>query len=123
MESVRFIFRGRKKEMAMPATIRLPAHRDPTGLDPRRYKVEFENERVRILRINYKRGEKSQENGRPALMGIFLSDSSIQFTYPDGKTDDICAKAGNVLYFDDFKRGLNRSRADRLEVLAIGLRS
>src|SRR4051794_4956086 len=33
---------------------------DPTVVDPRHYKVEFENEYVRVLRIRFAAGEKSE---------------------------------------------------------------
>ena len=41
------------------ATARMPqpTAEDPVKVDPRHYKVEFENERVRVLRIKYGRAK------------------------------------------------------------------
>jgi len=55
--------------------LRQPPADDPVKVDPKHYKVEFENERVRVVRIKYR---------------------------PDGKTEDISAKAGEVLHMDAF---------------------
>jgi hypothetical protein len=41
------------------ARIPQPITDDPVIVDPQRYKVEFENERVRVVRIKYGAGEKS----------------------------------------------------------------
>ena len=38
---------------------------DPINVDPKHYKVEFENERVRVLRVSYGPGEKSVMHYNP----------------------------------------------------------
>ena len=71
---------------------------DPTVLDSTHYKVEFENDDVRVLRITYGAGEKSVMHEHPANVAIFLTDGSAQFTMPDGTTVDSDVKAGETLY-------------------------
>ena len=39
---------------------------DPVEVNPRHYKVEFEKDRVRVLRISYWPGEKSVMHEHPA---------------------------------------------------------
>ena len=41
------------------------AHNDPVSVDSKHYKVEFENERVRVLRIKYGPHEKSSMHSHP----------------------------------------------------------
>src|SRR6266540_1663859 len=60
---------------------------DPTKVDAEHYKVELENEQVRVLRINYGPGEKSVMHSHPAAVLVFLTDAHARFTYPDGKTE------------------------------------
>jgi hypothetical protein len=43
------------------------ARTDPVRVDPKHYKVEFENEKVRVLRIKYGSHEKSVMHGHPAV--------------------------------------------------------
>jgi quercetin dioxygenase-like cupin family protein len=72
---------------------------DPTRVDSRHYTVELEDDKVRVLRVKYGPGEKSVMHSHPALIGVMLTDSNIRFTYPDGRTETISGKAGQVLNF------------------------
>jgi quercetin dioxygenase-like cupin family protein len=67
---------------------------DPTVVDPDHYKVELENDRVRILRIAYGPGEESVEHHHPASVAVFLTEQHAEFTKPDGTTEVIDAEAG-----------------------------
>jgi quercetin dioxygenase-like cupin family protein len=72
---------------------------DPLEADPKHYKVEVENEQVRVLRIRYGPGEKSVIHGHPASMGVYLTDAHVRFTFPDGKTEEVRVKAGEALSY------------------------
>ena len=76
------------------------ARQDPVNVDPTHYSVEAENERVRVLRAKYGPREKSKMHGHPAHLAVFLTDGRFRFTYPDGKSEEITGKAGQVLYLD-----------------------
>ena len=67
---------------------------DATKVDAKHYKVEFENDQVRILRIRYGPKEKSVMHEHPGAVAVFLTDGNIKFTLPDGKTRDDTVKAG-----------------------------
>jgi quercetin dioxygenase-like cupin family protein len=67
---------------------------DAVKVDPKHYKVEFENDQVRVLRITYGPKEKSVMHSHPAGMVVFLSDANGKFTYPDGKTEKRDFKKG-----------------------------
>ena len=100
-----------------------PGRQDPVQVDPRHYTVEFENEKVRVLRIKYGPREKSVMHGHPALVGVMLTDGHIRFTYPDGKSEEVTAKAGQVLSFPALDH-LPENLADRpFEVIAVELKS
>jgi quercetin dioxygenase-like cupin family protein len=75
--------------------------RDPVELDPKHYAIETENDRVRVVRIRYGPREKSIMHQHPRGVGIFLTDCSFTFTYPDGRLEDIKAKRGDVLTFTE----------------------
>ena len=49
---------------------------DPIACDPRHYTVEFENERIRVLRIRYGPHEKSPMHSHPALVAICTSTNA-----------------------------------------------
>ena len=69
---------------------------DPVKVDSKHYKVEFENARVRVLRIKYGPHEKSVMHRHPASVAIFVTDVNGKFTFPNGKTEDVTAKAGET---------------------------
>ena len=56
-------------EPAAPAAVETGP--DPTVVDPDHYKVEFENEYVRVLRITYGPGETSSMHYHPDLVAVF----------------------------------------------------
>ena len=82
---------------ALSVMTAVSAHaQDPVKVDPKHYKVELENDRVRVLRISYGPGEKSVMHEHPASVAVFLTDGQVRFTLPDGKTETTPAKAGSA---------------------------
>jgi hypothetical protein len=69
---------------------------DPVKVDSKHYKVEFENDQVRVLRISYGPHEKSVMHEHPDSIAIFLTDQDVKFTFPDGKTEEAHIKAGET---------------------------
>src|SRR6266850_1977485 len=77
------------------ALVTSPARaQDPVKVDPKHYKVEFENDQVRVLRIHYGVGEKSVMHSHPDSVAVFLVDQTAKMTYPDGKSEEETGKAG-----------------------------
>lgn len=71
---------------------------DAAKVDPAHYKVEFENDKVRILRFHYAPGEKSVMHSHPDAVVVFLNDGKVKFHLPDGKTQDATGKTGEAEY-------------------------
>ena len=99
--------------MATPARP-TPAGQDPVMVDPKHYTVEFENDRVRVLRIKYGPGEKSVMHIHPASVAVFLTEGHTRFTYPGGKVEDIKTQAGQVLHFNAFEHSPETWATSRL---------
>ncbi|MDA2928102.1 cytoplasmic protein [Acidobacteria bacterium AH-259-G07] len=95
---------------------------DPVNVDPDHYKVEFENDRVRVLRISYGPREISVMHGHPASLAVFLTDQQVKFTYPDGKTEEVRAEAGQTLAFSEMEH-LPENLSDKpLELILVELK-
>ena len=107
--------------MATPARP-TPPGKDPVKVDPKHYTVEFEDDRVRVLRIKYGPGEKSVMHGHPASIAVFLTEGHTRFTYPGGKTEDGTAKAGDVMYFDAVEHLPENLGGQAFEVIAVELK-
>ena len=70
---------------------------DPTKVAGNNYKVLFESDKVRVLDVLYKPGDKAAMHMHPYHVAYALTDSKFKFTLPGGKTIDVVAKAGQVI--------------------------
>lgn len=64
---------------------------DATVAAPEHYKVEFENELVRVVRVTYGPHERSamhQHEGTPAVIVALKAGGRMHFVYPDGSTSE-----------------------------------
>lgn len=96
---------------------------DAVKVDPKHYKVEFENEQVRVLRITYGPHEKSVMHEHPANVAVFLTDGQTRFTMPDGKTQDAPAKGGTSEW-DGGGKHLPENTGDKpFELILVELKS
>jgi len=68
--------------------------------DPKHYSVAFENDKVRVVRIQYGGKEKSVMHSHPAGTIIFITDQHVRFNFPDGTSEEVQAKAGEVMWMD-----------------------
>ena len=69
---------------------------DAVTADPEHYKVEFENEKVRIIRIKYGPGEKSVMHSHAQNVAITLTAGTVRMTLPDGSSTDVSPDAGSA---------------------------
>ncbi len=99
-----------------------PQIRDPAKVDPDHYKVEFENDRVRVLRVRFGPHEKSVMQEQPSLLEINLTIAHLLVTYPDGRTENIHAKAGQVRLFPSAERQPENLSDFPYEAIAIELK-
>jgi quercetin dioxygenase-like cupin family protein len=81
---------------ALGALLAPAAAQDAPKADPKHYRVEFENDQVRVLRITYGPHEKSVMHEHPAGVAVFLTDAQVRFHLPDGKAVDATVKAGST---------------------------
>jgi hypothetical protein len=76
------------------------AHANPVAVDSKHYKVELENDQVRVLRIKYRAHDKSVLHGHPNGVAVFLTDAHFKFSLPDGKTEEPKSKAGEIIWLE-----------------------
>ena len=95
---------------------------DATKVDPKHYKVEFENDEVRVLRITYGPGEKSVMHSHPEGVAVFTTDGEGRFTFLDGKTQDIKFKSGDVVWSPETTHQPENTGKKPYEVIQIELK-
>ena len=70
---------------------------DPVKADPKRYKIEFENQQVRVLRVRYGPHDKGLLHKHTMNRVVaYLTDQWLRVTTADGKTEELRRKAGEV---------------------------
>ena len=110
------------KPTPQPAPAAKPTAPDPVAVDPKHYKVELENERVRVLRIKYGPHEKSVMHEHPASVAVFITDGHAKFTLPDGTSQDSNSKAHDATWADAGKH-LPENVGDKpFEVIVVELK-
>lgn len=73
---------------------------DPVPLYPDNYKVLLENDHVRVLDFQLKKGAKERLHSHPAAVTYVISPFKIRFTFADGSNKIREGKAGDVFYGD-----------------------
>ncbi len=97
---------------------------DPVEADPKHYQLEFENDRVRVLRIRFGPHERSVMHGHPPCIVVILSDCDFRFNLPHGKMQDILGKAGQIISFEEPFEHLPENLSDkRFEAILVELKA
>jgi hypothetical protein len=73
---------------------------DAVRVDPARYKVDFENDQVRVVRLSFGPHEKGVMVAHPPRVLVTLTDVSVKLVFQDGKTDQRGAPAGVAAWLD-----------------------
>ena len=95
------------------------AAQDPVAVNPKIVKVEFENDRLRILRVHYSPHERLEMHTHPAKAEVQLTDGSVRITTPEGHAEDSPGKAGEFFWLEPTKHAvenLGNAPLDLIEV-------
>jgi quercetin dioxygenase-like cupin family protein len=110
------------KKKPEPEMTRIAASEDSVRADPRHYRVEFQNDRVRVLLVHYGPNERSVMHAHPANVTVFLTDSDARFAFPDGTTVPARFTAGQAEWANKGSHRTENTGAKPLDVIMIELR-
>ena len=72
---------------------------DPVKVDPKRYKVELENDQVRVFRVRYGPHDKGVMHEHTLNRVVtFITDGNMKVTTPDGESKILKTAAGDVTW-------------------------
>jgi len=77
-----------------------PLALDAVRVDPARYKVDFENDRVRVVRLVFGPHERGVMVSHPARVLVTLTDVLVKLVFQDGETDERGAPAGVAAWLE-----------------------
>lgn len=75
---------------------------DPAKVAPDNYKVLLENDRVRVVEVTLRPGDKVAMHDHPDMVAYPLTDIKNTWTYPDGSQEEVMLKKGVALWHDAF---------------------
>ena len=95
---------------------------DPTKVEPKHYKLDFENERVQVVSVHYGPHEKSALHEHPGGVVVILTAAHLRFTDENGKTREIYSKAGEARWYPPFKHKVENLGDTSYDAVYIGVK-
>jgi len=77
---------------------RLAMAQDPLEVGPDIYKLVFQNDRVRVMEITFKPGDKIALHSHPDHFVYVLSGGTLALSSPDGTKKEFVGKPGDVVW-------------------------
>jgi quercetin dioxygenase-like cupin family protein len=95
---------------------------DPAKQSPEKYKVIFNNEKVRVLDVRLKAGDKSPMHSHPNYVIYSFNNSTVKFTSKDGKSAEVKTKTGQCTWRNAEAHAVENTGKTDVHVLNIELK-
>ena len=95
------------------------ADRDPVRVDPQHFRLDFQNEHVRVVRLTMKESEGSPMHEEPDILAVCIKECHLRLTRPDGKIQDLHMQAGDARWVWEDTRSEKNLGKEPLEMLLI----
>jgi quercetin dioxygenase-like cupin family protein len=95
---------------------------DPTKVEPKHYRLMFENERVQVVSVHYGPHEKSEMHDHPGGVVVIVTGGHLRFTDQSGKVTEVYSKSGEARWFPPFKHKVENVGDEPYNAVYVGLR-
>jgi len=95
---------------------------DPTKVEPKHYRLQFENERVQVVNVHYGPHEKSEMHDHPGGVVVVITGGHLKFTDQNGKVTEVFAKSGEARWFPPFKHKVENLGDEPYNAVYIGIK-
>jgi quercetin dioxygenase-like cupin family protein len=95
---------------------------DPVAINPKIAKVEFENDRIRVLRIRYQPREKMDVHEHPARVVVTVTRTHTRATLPDGTSRESRSEPGTVTWTEPERHAIESLSDEPMEEIEIELK-
>jgi len=103
-------------------TVQVALAQDPTQVEPRHYKLDFQNERVQVISVHYGPHEKSGLHDHPGGVVVVITGGHLRFTDQNGKTQEVFAKPGEARWFPPFKHRVENLGDTAYDAVYVGIK-
>jgi quercetin dioxygenase-like cupin family protein len=104
-------------------TLQIALAQDPTKVEPKHYKLAFENEWVQVVDVHYGPHEKSGLHDHPGGVVVVLTAGHLRFTDENGKTKEVYAKPGESRWYPAFKHKVENLGDTAYNAVYIGVKT
>ena len=95
---------------------------DPTKVEPKHYKLDFENDRVQVVTVHYGPHEKSALHEHPGGVVVSLTEAHLRFIDENGKVREVFSKPGEARWYPPFKHRVENLGDTAYEGVYIGIK-
>ena len=95
---------------------------DPTKVEPKHYKLDFENDRVQVVTVHYGPHEKSALHDHPGGVVVSLTEAHLRFIDENGKVREVFSKPGEARWYPPFKHRVENLGDTSYEGVYIGIK-
>lgn len=95
---------------------------DPTKVEPKHYKQDFENDRVQVLAVHYGPHEKSSMHEHPGGVVVVITAGHLKFTDENGRVTEVFAKPGEARWFAPFRHRVENVGDTAYNAVYVGIK-
>jgi len=95
---------------------------DPTKVEPKHYKLDFENDRVQVVSVHYGPHEKSAMHEHPGGVVVILTEAHLRFTDENGKVREVFSKPGEARWYPPFRHRVENLGDTSYDAVYVGLK-
>jgi beta-alanine degradation protein BauB len=98
------------------------AAQDPTKVERKHYKLDFENDHVQVVSVHYGPHEKSVMHEHPGGVVVSLTSAHLRFTDENGKTREVYSKPGEVRWYPPFHHKVENLGDTACDAVYVGVK-
>lgn len=95
---------------------------DPTKVEPKHYRLDFENEKVQVVSVHYGPHEKSAMHEHPGGVVVILTAAHLRFTDENGKTREVFSKPGEARWYPPFRHRVENLGDTAYDAVYVGIK-
>src|SRR5579864_4097665 len=95
---------------------------EPTKVEPKHYKLDFENDRVQVISVHYGPHEKSALHEHPGGVVVILTAAHLRFTDENGRTREVFSKPGEARWYPPFHHRVENLGDTAYDAVYVGIK-
>jgi oxalate decarboxylase/phosphoglucose isomerase-like protein (cupin superfamily) len=96
---------------------------DAVAIAPHLHEIIFENDKIRVLKVTVKPGDKADMHWHPENINYILKSGKLRFIKPDGSTVDIELTEGQVTSSPESSHAVENIGDTEVQTVQVELKS